>query len=93
MANLLIFDLPNHDIDFAATMGTEDDSRVDQRVGLAGSNHDQGEVGRSSFLDDENFLVNVCNRGFLFWCFNRGTIIENEHQFTHSIARTRCRSA
>lgn len=50
MASLLIFDLPNHDIDFAATMGTEDDSGFEQSVGLARSNHHRKEVGRIFFL-------------------------------------------
>ncbi|KAF6230891.1 hypothetical protein HO173_011007 [Letharia columbiana] len=34
-------------------MGTEDDSRVDQRVGLAGSNHDQGEVVYAQHRQDK----------------------------------------
>ncbi|KAF6227990.1 hypothetical protein HO133_007718 [Letharia lupina] len=49
----LIDDLPNHDIDFAANMGTEYDSRFDQSLGLARSNHHREEVVYAQHRQDK----------------------------------------
>ena len=77
---LLILDLSNNEIHESATMGTREDSDFDQGEDLTGIMYEEHVLAESSFFGDEDFLVNVCDFGFLAWCFNKDTKLEDEDE-------------
>lgn len=90
---LLIFDRSNNETNFAAAMGTKDDSRFDESAEMPRSNYRQRALFGSSFFGDENFLVHVCDRGFPAWCSTKVLKWRRETRITRSIVKTGCRSA
>lgn len=80
LPGLLIFDLSNKEINLSAIMGSEGGSNFDQGKDLTERTYDRYALPESSFFGDENFLVNVCDGGFLAWCFNKDIKMEDEDE-------------
>lgn len=47
---------------------------------LSTRNHRDRELAKTPILGDENFIVSVCEGGFLAWCFNKDIKVAGEDE-------------